>query len=265
MSVGAVQRVRGAVRAARWHRLQRRMAGPRLLHAFADSYPNAAFVEIGSNDGEQHDHLRPFIRSRAWSGVMVEPVPFVFERLRANYGDLDRVTLANVAIADRDGTLPFYHLAQVPAPERERMPTWYDGIGSFSKDVVLDHAREIPDIADRLVQTEVPAMTLASLCREHGLDRIDLLLIDTEGYDYELIQSFDFADQHPRLLIYEHFHLSPEDRTGCRRLLEEKGYETLEEGFDTWCLDTDPDDGLTSTWRHTRPAVPGASVHDERR
>ena len=74
---------------------------PQLLRAFADAYPHAFFVEIGSNDGEQHDHLRPFILSRPWRGIMVEPVPYVFERLRRNYESQGRIELENVAVAER--------------------------------------------------------------------------------------------------------------------------------------------------------------------
>jgi FkbM family methyltransferase len=258
-------RLRSALERARARRIQRRLAGPKLLRAFAEAYPQAFFIEIGSNDGEQHDHLRSFIRARPWSGIMVEPVPYVFERLRANYGDLDRVSLENVAIADRDGEIPFYHLPEATAEEQERMPSWYDGIGSFSREVVLDHARLIPDIAERLVQRNVRALTLGSLCREHGVKNIDLLLIDTEGYDYELIRSIDLNVQRPRLMIYEHYHLDPRDREACRGLVERAGFETMEEGFDTWCLDTHPDDPLTSAWRRTRPGLAGVSVRDERR
>jgi len=35
----------------------------RLLRAFADAYPEAAFAEIGSNDGEAARHLRPLSSS----------------------------------------------------------------------------------------------------------------------------------------------------------------------------------------------------------
>src|SRR5438093_1498023 len=84
------RRLRNAI--DRW-RLVRRLAGRRLLRAFAAEYPNAFFIEIGSNDGEHDDHLRPFILSRPWSGIMVEPVPYVFERLRRNYGGVDRIAL----------------------------------------------------------------------------------------------------------------------------------------------------------------------------
>jgi FkbM family methyltransferase len=258
--IRGAQRARGALRAARWWHVRRKLAGPKLLRAFAEVYPNAEFVEIGANDGEHHDHLRPFIRSRSWSGVMVEPVPYVFERLRRNYGDLDGVVLENVAIADRDGELPFYHLAEV-GEEKTGVPRWYDGLGSFNREVVLRNAKDIARIEAQLVETSVPALTFESLCRRHGLEGPDLLLMDTEGYDRVLLESIDFTPRKPRIVIYEHFHLRPDERDDCRGYMESCGYETMEEGFDTWCVDVRADDLLTRTWRRTRPGLPAASAY----
>lgn len=239
------------------------MAGPRLVRAFADAYPRAFFVEIGSNDGEKYDHLRPFIVSGSWAGIMVEPVPYVFERLRSNYGGVERVSLENVAIGDRDGRLPFYHLSEVDEDERDGLPDWYDTIGSFLREAVLSHAGKVPGIEQRIVSTEVPCLTFQSLCARHGVERVDLVLIDTEGFDWQIVRHIDFELYRPRLLIYEHFHLSQADRAECRAHLERLGYETMEEGFDTFCLDTRVDDRLTGAWRRLRPAVPGVSAEDE--
>lgn len=239
----------------------RRLAGPKLVRAFADAYPEAFFVEIGSSDGERDDHLRAMILSRRWRGIMVEPVPYVFERLRDNYGGLGRVALENVAIAERDGRRPFYFLAQ--AEEGEPVPPWYDEIGSFSRDVVLSHRRRIPDIERRIVRAEVPCVTFETLCRKHDVEHVDLLLLDTEGYDYEILKGIDFVRHRPRLVAYEHYHLSPRQRSECRTYLEGLGYETMEEGFDTWCLDAQIDDRLSRRWRRLRPAVAGVYAHDE--
>ena len=120
-------RLRRAWRAARYRRLLSRLAGPKLLQAFGAAYPSAVFIEIGSNAGDHHDHLRPLILSRQWRGLMVEPVPYVFDRLQSNYGDLDRVTLVNVAIADRDGRLPFYHLREAGDSDRDGCPSGTTG------------------------------------------------------------------------------------------------------------------------------------------
>ncbi len=255
---------RRAWRSFRFRRLERRLAATKLIRAFADTHPEAFFIEIGSNDGVQHDFLRPFILDRKWRGVMVEPVPYVFARLCDNYGSLERVELENAAIADRDGTLPFFHLRQAEPEERESLPVWYDGIGSFDRDVVASHATHIPDIEERIVRSEVPALTFESLCRKHGVSELDLVLVDTEGYDSQIVQSIDLAARHPRLLVYEHFHLTAEDRERCARHVRARGYETLEEGFDTWCLDPGTRDDLAAAWRGLRPAVPGVSALDAR-
>lgn len=240
------------------------LAGTRLLRAFADAYPEPYFIEIGSNDGEQHDHLRPFIRSRRWAGIMVEPVPYVFERLRRNYGNLERIVLENAAIADHDGVVLFHHLAEAKPDERDFLPRWYDGIGSLSREAVVGHAGEIPELERRLVTTEVPCLTFESLCRKHQVERIDLLLIDTEGYDWEVVKQVDLATHAPRLLVYEHFHLMRSQRSDCRRHLALAGYDLLEEGFDTFCLHPEAAPGLKSLWPSLRPAV-GALTADDKR
>lgn len=241
----------------------RNLAGPRLLAAFAHSYPRAFFVEIGSNDGEQHDHLRPFILASDWRGIMVEPVPYIFERLRHSYDALGRVALENAAIGEQDGRLPFFHVRDASLEEREQLPDWYDGIGSFSREAVLGHASEIPDIEERIVRAEVTALTFESLCSRHGVDQVDLLVIDTEGYDWRILASIDLDAHRPRLIVYEHYHLSEADRAAAGEHLQRHGYGTMEEGFDTFCLDTRTVDVLTRTWRGLRPAVGGVAAYEE--
>lgn len=247
---------------ARYRRLQRRLAGPRLIRAFADAYPEAFFIEVGSNDGEQHDHLRPFILELPWEGIMVEPVPYVFERLRRNYARLGRVALENVAIADHDGELEFHYLRESSEHERRDLPDWYDGIGSLSRERVLSHAPHVANLEGRLVREDLPCLTFESLCRKHAVGRIDLLLIDTEGHDWEIIRDIDLDARRPRLLIYEHFHLTADDRARCRAHVESAGYETMEEGFDTFCLEPRAGESLMGMWSGLQPAVPGVSAYD---
>jgi len=251
-------------RAARYRRVLRNLAGPRLLAEFSRAYPEAFFVEIGSNDGDQHDHLRPFILSSAWRGIMVEPVPYVFERLRRAYGANHRLALENAAIGDRDGVLPFFHVRDASAGERAELPDWYDGIGSFSRESLLAHADDIPDIAERIVRAEVTTLTFESLCGRHGVENVDLLVIDTEGYDWQILRSLDLEPRRrPRLIVYEHYHLSEADRDAAAAHLRANAYETMEEGFDTFCLDARKVDSVTRLWRGLRPAVGGVAAYEE--
>jgi FkbM family methyltransferase len=194
---------------------------------------------------------------------MVEPVPDVFMRLRQNYEGLTRVTLENAAVAAHDGRLRFYHLAHAENPEAEGLPAWYDAIGSFSREHVLAHRVAIPDIERRLVETTVPCLTFRSLCEKHGLDVIDLLLIDAEGYDYEVLKHVDLSRHRPALVVYEHRHLDPRRRAACLELMRDSGYQIMEEGYETWCLRRDSPKRLLRKWRRLHPALPAVAGYEE--
>jgi FkbM family methyltransferase len=236
----ALRRIPGLVRLKRrvtWYMILRRTRGYRLMRVFARLYPQAFFIQIGANDGEQLDHLRHSILKGRWRGIMIEPVPYVFERLRQNYGHLsDRLTLESVAIAPAESRMPFWHLRKAEAGTAE-LPRWYDALGSFRKDVVLKHKEFIPDIEERLTSTQVPTLSFRSLCEKHGVEAVDLIQMDTEGYDFEIIKLIDFVRYRPVLLIYEHLHLDESTRQVCEAHLREQGYELFSEQMDTWCLD----------------------------
>jgi FkbM family methyltransferase len=264
-----IARVRSTValrtrwRELKYQRLLRRLAGPRLIDAFEEQYDSASVLEIGANDHIKYDNVEPLLRSGRWSGVLVEPVPYIFKRLEQRYADVPGVKLANVAIADRDGSLPFFYLAEAPPGEEDSLPDWYHEIGSFSRENVLTHARSIPGLEERIVEAQIPALTVASLFERNAVEHVDLVVIDTEGYDAEIVKAFPFDRYRPRLLVYEHFHLDDDVRTTTRALLHEHGYETMEEGLDTFAFDAGADDELTRRWRRLEPAIPGASKKDE--
>ena len=232
--------MRGSLLTKAWRRLTRLLGLPmnrveRAVHRFGSAYPEAVFVQIGANDGDTADPLRLQIERWRWSGVMVEPVPFVFEKLRARYEGHPRIRLEMSAIADRTGVMPFYHLRE--ALPGEKVWPWYHFLGSFRRDVVLKHADAVPDIEARIVETPVPCLTFEELCRRHELGAIDLLMMDTEGYDFEILKTIDFARWRPRMLVYESCHLSPADRQAAQGLLSGQGYRYFESGFDTAALD----------------------------
>jgi hypothetical protein len=109
----------------------------------------------------------------------------------------------------------------------------------------------------------VPCLTFGSLCRRNSVERIDLLLIDTEGYDWEILKGVDFEAWRPRVVVYEHAHLGRDDRDAASEMLTALGYVAKEEYMDTWCVDARPDDDLTRMWLETEPAVPGIPVDPE--
>ncbi|HET6963620.1 MAG TPA: FkbM family methyltransferase [Acidimicrobiales bacterium] len=205
----------------------------RVIAEFARCFPAAFFVQVGSNDGLKLDPLRPHILERRWSGIMIEPLPYVFEQLAAEYRGHPRIILENVAVADHDGTAELFY---IPESADATLPNWYDALGTFRKDVLLKHTEFIPDIAERIASVEVPCLTFGTICTRNGVERVDLVQIDTEGYDYEVIKLIDLERYAPKLLMFEHLHLAPADREACMAHLRSHGYEDISDSMDTVCL-----------------------------
>ena len=77
----------------------------------------------------------------------------------------------------------------------------------------------------------IPCTTFEEILSE--TTSVDLLLIDTEGYDLELLKLFDFDRFQPAIVRFEHDHLSRPDWDEAVELLYRSGYRTLREEYDT--------------------------------
>jgi FkbM family methyltransferase len=193
-----------------------------LAEAIGEARPDAFFIQIGAHDGTQLDPLNDQIERRAWRGLMMEPVPYVFERLQARHASNPRIVLENAALASSDDCRTLYYLPESSDPG---LPTWYDALASFRRDVLLKHATWIPDIEERVSEITVACMTFDSLCQKHGVERVDIVQIDTEGYDFEVIKLIDLERYRPTLVMSEHIHLDPETLDACLGHMSRYGYE----------------------------------------
>lgn len=211
--------------------------GPQLLRLLARAEPRAVFVQIGSNDGDKYDPLKDRIASSRWRGVMVEPVPDIFDRLAARYDGHPRIALECAAVGTRSGPQTFYRLRRASEEELECLPRFYDALGSFRRDVLASHVEEIPDIEARIEEIAVPTLTFDELCERHHVQNLDLLHVDTEGYDLEILRTVDLQRRRPRMLVFEVHHLTEGERSEAAMLLREAGYVWFEEGLDWWCAD----------------------------
>jgi len=152
----------------------------------------------------------------------VEPQPEPFARLRANYACFDEsaFTFVNAAIAATDGYIPLFTVK----PEAKG-PDWIHQIASFDRSVVMKHAGAIQDLASLIEIRHVPCITFQTLFENLGLDYVDFLQIDAEGYDAELLRLFDIPTRRPAIVRFEHKHLTRREHVGCVKLLAGSGYK----------------------------------------
>jgi hypothetical protein len=77
---------------------------------------------------------------------------------------------------------------------------------------------------------------------------IELLHIDVEGYDFEVLKSFEFGRQDPIAILVEQKHLSDQDQEAMLEFLDAHQYHTFAFGGEVFALKRDaPDELLRKT------------------
>jgi FkbM family methyltransferase len=178
-------------------------AGPTFLSQLLvdrlESGQDITFVQIGANDGVSTDPLYPLIKKYPgrFRGLVVEPLKDKFDLLKRNYAQSPSVTPVNVAIHNTETEMLIYRVR----PDLERtLPAWARGIGSFNP----EH-HKLSELDSTCMTTEnVVCKTFMQLLDEHAISDIDLLVTDTEGYDFELIRGIDFQRYRPACVHFEH-------------------------------------------------------------
>lgn len=203
---------------------------PAVIDAFARTVSDARVLQIGANDGQDYDPLRRHLRRGRWHAWLLEPVPDIHARLVANTRFLPRVTALNLAVGPEDGILPFYRVT--PAAPGEDVPPWYDKVGSFDRTLIEGLSDLWAPIVDRIEETEVECVTLATLLERYPIGTPDLLNIDAEGFDGEILAQMHDVGLAPGVIVYEHSHLGDDEETTVERL-RAAGYRSFVEGMDT--------------------------------
>lgn len=200
-----------------------------LLRTFPDLL-GLNFIQIGANDGRRFDPINPYVTRYAWRGVLVEPVPGNFRHLQRTYAGNARLTFLQAAVDLQPGRRTIYHLREdLPGP----VPEWAWGLASFDRSHLLHAVKAQGWSEDVIAATDVPAITWPEVWEKLPGGRCDLLVIDTEGYDVTLLRAAGLKEHRPRLLHFEHTHVSPEERLAFYQELIALGYELASDAGDT--------------------------------
>lgn len=189
------------------------------------------FIQIGANDGRRFDPLHEFATSLnyAFSGLAVEPVPRFYRALKEVYRNQPDIKPINAAIHNDLSEATLYVVGEA---YESRVPEWALGTASFNREHVIK-----PEVPESYVEAiQVPCLSLSELMRQEGIDQIDLLQIDTEGYDGEIIRSIDFEKVRPAMIHFEHGMgdgvMTPVELDELIAIFNKNGYQVLPENYD---------------------------------
>lgn len=201
-----------------------------LLHTMVRRTGKVSLVQIGANDGRMADPLYEFVRLYPASvqGLVVEPISDYFDRLKVHYATCPGIKPVRVAIHHSQETMTMYRVDATRAPG---LPRFAAGIASFDP----THYQRSGIPAEAIVDEQVPCRTLGGLLQEHGLNELDLLQIDTEGYDAEILRAIDFSRHRIHVIRFEHGRfnsMSKSDFVELRGKLRDHGYDIMIEPRD---------------------------------
>jgi FkbM family methyltransferase len=185
-------------------------------------------VQVGAFDGITGDPLHDFITKHPVHGVLVEPQPALFRRLQSTYGNCAHLSLVNAAVAEEDGVGVMYSVRQDAIG-----PDWMHQLASFDKETVLKHKQYLPELESFIETIRVPCLSPQSLLQAQRIENVDVLVVDTEGYDAKIIRGFRKAQIRPAVIHFEHAHLDPKEYEACLAELIKDGYRIAVSGTDT--------------------------------
>jgi FkbM family methyltransferase len=198
------------------------------------------FIQIGANDGFYDDPLYKYIRRDKWEGILIEPQKVIFNRLVKNYRKMKNLYFENIAISTVKESRKLYKIAFTDMD-------WASGLSSFNLEALKininagyverkakENGIKLPENINEWVSTEIiECSTINEVIKKYNLKKIDLLMIDAEGYDIEIIKNIDFNNIKPSNIIYEHTHFALAENLAIEEYLKNYGYQIIKDLSDT--------------------------------
>lgn len=165
------------------------------------NYPVTLVFDVGANDGESAvTALHQFPEARVLS---FEPHPVTFSKLMTRKHDQPRWSAINSALGSEIGEVVMFEY------------------NNSSINSLTDKAQYAVRFGQESQRISVKCTTIDAYCARSGIERIDVLKIDTEGYDFAVLQgSSVMLQKHAVKFIYFEFNdLLPTDGTSGGALL----------------------------------------------
>jgi FkbM family methyltransferase len=134
------------------------------------------YFEMGALDGVMYSNTKFFEETLGWKGILVEGNPLVFPNLALNRPNN---ILMNAVCSDMKKPLSFNVCANVPAVCSLEMtkPEKFDN--EYYRHSQMLKINSIP-------------VSLDTILENSGVERIDLCVIDVEGHEVNVLNSFSF-------------------------------------------------------------------------
>jgi len=154
---------------------------------------NGFFIEAGANDGVRQNNTLVLEQHLNWKGLLVEP----------------NKKLYNICKKCRPNSIVENYCLVSDKKEDSTIQGFFDDTG-YAESLMAQVADldEKHDINKGAKAISVPCCTLNSLLLKHNINKIDLFVLDVEGYEKEVLEGFDIRKYKPSFIVIEVFDTS---------------------------------------------------------
>lgn len=182
----------------------------KFIDEFFKKKENLTFLDVGAHDGVTISNTFFLEKNRNWNGICIEAQPIEFEKLKKNRN----CVCVNVAVSNFEGETDFTYV--------EGYANMLSGISDEYNKTHIDRIKgEVNHYGGKINTIKVPVKKLQTILDEHNIVDIDFCSIDTEGSEFNIIQSIDFDKTNIKVFIIENNY----KETNVQEFLEKKGYQ----------------------------------------
>ena len=203
-------------------------------------------VQIGANDGRLNDPIYDLMKEfcHRTEALLIEPQSILIPFLQENYTFHPNCQIYNGAIGP-EGTLRLFSIdprvwPQLKAPQDPSWPAYRAPSGVTSTNRSIVHAWLANNLTDRqlvdqaILATDVPSTPLLPLLKQlRFAPRIDVLQIDTEGFDDQVIYNCAIETTRPRIIHFESTHLGSSQSHALVEYLQARRYVLSRQGHNS--------------------------------
>jgi len=171
-----------------------------LLKNYCNQNKLRTLLQIGANDGKRFDELNYFIKKYKIKSVLVEPINKYFNELKNNYLNCEFVKIENSAVSV-DNEISY--LFMVNEKYINRYDEHIKGINSFKIKHLIKHGVK----KNHIERKKINSLSISDLINKHDINELDLLYVDTEGYDGKIVYEFIKSSKLKPIIIFEYIHI----------------------------------------------------------
>ena len=187
-------------------------------------FKNGVFVDVGAHDGLSINNTYYFEKNNGWTGINIEPLKDVFNKLVVN-----RPHSINLkcAICNKDGETEFVS-----------NQGYTEMLSGIEDTYDIRHIRRLGNENRQKGSTsrviKVKTKKIETICDENNISHINYLSIDVEGGEFEVIKSINFKKVFIDVIEFENNY--NDVSIPIVKYLQERDYQIIHKSQDIFMI-----------------------------